>query len=912
MTDSLSGLLGETLAVFEDAPDGAPLTTSEVTDQLDVGRRGTYDRLERLVDCDHLETKEVGARGRVWWQPPGATTPASRDRTPDDVSDRRERALAHYERIVETVQDGVYVLDDEFRFVLVNDAYVEMTGYDRAELLGSPATLVVDEDVSRASLERVEEIAAGEGSSATIEADIQRADGSTLRAESKFTALPTEGDERPWKVGVVRDVSERRERERELERYETLFEESTDVNVVVDEDGTYQYVSPSVSNVLGYDKTELLGENGFEYIHPDDREDAMDEFVAMVEDPTYEPKIEFRFRHSNGSWVVLEALGRNLLDDPDIGGIVVYTRDVTERKRREEELAARVSQQEVVAELGQQALATPDLDDLMSEATHLVAETFDGALCKVLELRPYADELLLREGVGFDDGVVGTATVTAAENSQAGYTLQTESPVIVDDLATETRFSGSPLLTDHGVESGVSVVIGSPDDPWGILGVHDDAGRQFTPQDASFVQAVANVLATAIGRRERERRLQRRRQELEALDDLNGVVRGITEAVIEQSTREEVERLVCERLAEAASYEFAWIGGLEADGESIEVRAEAATGSYLDDVTITTSADDTRGRGPTGRAVRTGEMRVSRDVREDPDYAEWRDQAREHGFRSSAAIPIVHEDTTYGVLNVYAPRSHAFAAEEQAVIGQLGEVVGHAIASIERKQALMSDEVVELQFHVADLFGALDVDIDPSGTITLGQVVPVSDGTYLVYGTVTDGGWDTLTSLAEALPHWREPSMLDDGSGRFELPLSEPPVLSILADNGGDVKRARVEEGDYDMTVHLPPTVDARRVVDAIQEAYPDVDLVARRQETRTEPPHKPLDQLLDEDLTDRQHTALEAALYAGFFEWPRDTTGEAVAESLGVSAPTFHRHLRTAQRSLLTSVLGRPTDPST
>jgi PAS domain S-box-containing protein len=171
-------------------------------------------------------------------------------------------------------------------------------------------------------------------------------------------------------------------------------------------------------------------------------------------------------------------------------------------------LRRRVRQQEVVADLGRRALETDDLGRFMGEATDAVAATLGVEYAKVLERRSGGDELLLRRGVGWHDGLVGEATVPADRGSQAGYTLLTEQPIVVDDLRTEERFSGPDLLVDHGVVSGISVIIGSIENPWGILGVHATEERAFTRHDANFVENVANVLAAAIENEEKRTELE--------------------------------------------------------------------------------------------------------------------------------------------------------------------------------------------------------------------------------------------------------------------------------------------------------------------------------------------------------------------------------------------------------------------
>ncbi|WP_247001519.1 PAS domain S-box protein [Halosolutus gelatinilyticus] len=181
------------------------------------------------------------------------------------------------------------------------------------------------------------------------------------------------------------------------------------------------------------------------------------------------------------------------------------------------ELRARIRQQEVVADLGHRALETDDLDRLFQEAVAAVAETLDNEYATVLELRPGGDEAFLRQGVGWQDGLVGSATVAIDRDSQAGYTLLSEQPVIVDDLRSEDRFSGSDLLVDHDVGSGISVIIGSVEEPWGILGTHTADRREFDEHDANFVQSVANVLASAIENERTQRELEENNRALQRL-----------------------------------------------------------------------------------------------------------------------------------------------------------------------------------------------------------------------------------------------------------------------------------------------------------------------------------------------------------------------------------------------------------
>ena len=182
-------------------------------------------------------------------------------------------------------------------------------------------------------------------------------------------------------------------------------------------------------------------------------------------------------------------------------------------------LRVREEQQATVAHLGRLALGCVDLSKLMDEAVKALAATLSVEYAKVLELLPDGDRLLLRAGVGWEDGLVGVATVDASGDSQAGFTLLCSTPVIVDDLATEERFSGPPLLRDHGIVSGISVVIPGTDRPYGVLGIHTTKRRTFTEDDVNFLSSVANVLAAAVERKAAEEAIRAGEARFQAILD---------------------------------------------------------------------------------------------------------------------------------------------------------------------------------------------------------------------------------------------------------------------------------------------------------------------------------------------------------------------------------------------------------
>jgi PAS domain S-box-containing protein len=199
-------------------------------------------------------------------------------------------------------------------------------------------------------------------------------------------------------------------------------------------------------------------------------------------------------------------------DDGALQFVVSIFHDITERIQSERQLRMRATQQTAVAALGQRALAGVDVDALLQDAVAMLAETLDIELAKVLELLPAGDALVVRAGVGWNDGVVGHAVVPAGEHTQAGYTLSRRHPVAVEDLESETRFVGAPILHEHGVRSGLTVTIGFGGNAYGILGVHSRKLRQFSEDDAHFLESIANVIASSISRSRAEADLERQRE----------------------------------------------------------------------------------------------------------------------------------------------------------------------------------------------------------------------------------------------------------------------------------------------------------------------------------------------------------------------------------------------------------------
>lgn len=823
--------------------------------------------------------------------------------TEDDITRLKQQAH-HLERqrdeleaeLADTfarISDGMYALDSEFQFTFVNDR--------AARLLDLDATAVVGRDVrTELSLSERVETALERAFDEQTQESIEVYSG-PLGAWFEYRIYPSETGLSVY----FRDVTERKHRERELEEsrriYRTLIDNFPNGAVaLVDDD--LRYLVFGGTPIGDADLTDGTVEGK-------QVSTVLDRATASLFVPQYEAALR-----GERTTFVHEADGRfyrlHFAPVRDAGnevfGAVSMTQDITEQKRRERELEARVRQQDALARMGRRGLETHDIDELFDEVAAMVAETLDGCCCAVLELDGETDTLRVRQGVGWDDGVVGTATVAADDpDSLVADALTTVDPVVVEDLTADDRFDGPELLSAHGVRSGISVSVGPCDDPWGVLGVYHTDPQTFSDADATFVQTVANTLSSALSRHASEQAVRHQRRQLSVLNHVNEVVQQVTSAVIDHSTRAEIQAAVCECFAASDSYSFAWIGEVDPETDRVTVRADAGADDYLDDITVSVDPEDERSTGPTGRALNTGEIQIVRRVDSSDRHGPWRETVEQQAFTASAAIPLKHERTVYGVLNIYTEREDAFDEQERAVVDRLGEIIGHAIAAVERKQALVSDELIELGVRIDDFFGP----VDARGEIDIEHTVRTGDGRFLVYGTATAAAVDSIGAVVEEHEEWQQVELAtDEEPYRFELVAVESPILSTVASLGGVIDDATIEAGDLHLTIHLTPNVDVRDAVDSIQAAYPQAEMLRRRQISRSD---GDVTQNLAAELTDRQRTTLEAAYAAGFFEWPRDATGEEVAASMGVSPPTFHQHLRKAERKVFESLFSTVSDRS-
>ena len=239
-------------------------------------------------------------------------------------------------------------------------------------------------------------------------------------------------------------------------------------------------------------------------------------------------------------------------------------------------LRLRIRQQELLAELGVLALQGTSFIDMLNHTAQMTAEGLRAEYCKVLEYISAENRLLVRAGVGWEDGVVGFASVGADLASPGGYALRTGKPVISNHLENEQRFRTPELLVEHGIRRAMNVILQSDGSPFGVLEVDSTSDGEFSEHDIAFLQGAANILGMAIEQQQYQRRLQVALDRYQTLlKEVNHRVKnslqvvssmlhlqanavgdpGLTERLNEAASRVNAVGRAYERLAYTADYE---------------------------------------------------------------------------------------------------------------------------------------------------------------------------------------------------------------------------------------------------------------------------------------------------------------------------------------------------------------------
>jgi len=377
------------------------------------------------------------------------------------------------------------------------------------------------------------------------------------------------------------------------------------------------------------------------------------------------------------------------------------------------------------------------------------------------------------------------------------------------------------------------------------------------------------------------------------LDDVLACLQSIHEVTSTASTREEIERLTCERLAASEAYQFAWFGTLT--GEQLTVRASAG----IDGETIETHAS---ADGASALARRSGEVCVGESIQDGADgFEDWSDHASDAGYRSMAAIPVRNRGTTEGVLHVST--ADPIGERERTLLDELGVHLGQAVTVARQERLLLADTVVELEFQSTDPDSFfVEATTANECTFTLEGIVPGEEQALVYFVTLDGAAADDVLRWAEESTALADARLVREYSDEalLEFVLDGTDCSKLLVKRGATINEMSATEGVQHLTVEIPSDEHVREITSVLTTVFPDTEFLSKRELERPTETATDFRETLGEELTDKQTAVLQGAYHAGYFEWPRGSTGEELADAIGITSPTLHNHLRRAQQKLL------------
>jgi PAS domain S-box-containing protein len=664
----------------------------------------------------------------------------SKDKLPDTAKKRKkaEKTVQHseerFQNILENIQEGYFEVDLAGNFTFFNDTVCRALGYPKEKLMGTNNRLYTDKE----ELERVFEAynkvyKTGEPNREFCQ-QIIRKDGTKRYIEGSISLLKDSSDKPIGFRGILRDITERKKADEALRKSEELYhllaEHMTDIVWIMDMNLTVLWLSPSAMKARGFSVEEIKTLPLERQLTPDSLRKAFDwlgkwtrlekDGLITESDGIFSRELEFYCK--DGHIIVLDCTFQFLRDEQGKAtGILAEGRDVTARKRAEERLRNSEEKFRMLAESSAFAIMMHQ-GDLWIYANRAAEQISD-----------YTEEELC--GMHFWDIVhpdYRDMVKQTGHNRQQGKVLP--------------RAYEFKIITKNGVEKWVSLT-GNPiryeDKPTALISVTDITERKRADEE-----------------------LIRVNRALRMLSDTN-------QALIRIADEMTLLNEVCRVTVEVGGYRMAWIG-LAQNDEAKTVRPVVHAGfesGYVESANLTW-ADNERGRGPGGIAIRTGQPCINRNIPLDPAFAPWREAAIQHGYKSNIALPLISEGQTFGVLEIYSVNTDAFDAKEVEILKEMAGDLAFGINAlrtrVKRKQTEVALGESEERYRLiaentADTIAVFDLNLNP---------------TYVSPSILKLGGYTVQEAMTKTLNQILTPDSLQKASKIFadQMALESSPT----------------------------------------------------------------------------------------------------------------------------------------
>jgi len=656
-------------------------------------------------------------------------------------------------------------------------------------------------------------------------------------------------------------------------------------------DPSPDFVSSGYADIWGQSLEEIHEsyEDGFyRTLHPDDHDDyrafieqMCTEICAGEGNERYSQ--EYRIEQPDGEirWVHSDFYPTEWGTEPRI---LVVSRDCTDRKQR--------------------ARTLESFHDATAELT--TAESITDACCIAVDAAAEVLDLPATAVYYYDET---TATLEArATGPRVGST--DDLPVV---SATETApweaFASESMERVTATDN--ELIAHGPSDDALFLPLGANGLLVVWQTDESLDTNAASILGAtveaALNRLRGERQLESRQEELtaqteraERLDAITELTQRVEAAITTHSSRSAIQEAVCSEVVDVDPYTGAWIGAAEVGSDKLTPRAVAGIDKDRGIPTLRTAKNEHSDPHPAFRAWTTDEPHIVNTVVKSGRRDGWREVLIRQGFGSLCAVPLSYNGTTYGVLTILAEEPETFADQDMEVVSQLGTSIGYAITALERQRALESDDTVELQFEGSESeipFAQLAAD---AGCIVQHErTVYRQDDRVSVYYRLQEHNVTDPESIAEQV-FTGTVSLISDSDSETMIERTGGSWFgSLISEYGGILRDGIATESSVTLSIEVPQEGDIRTIVEQLTAEYQSLELTAKRQHTDAQPTPRAVRSQLERELTDRQYEALETGYAMGYFEWPRRSSGEEIADQLGITQPTVNKHIRLGESRL-------------
>jgi PAS domain S-box-containing protein len=652
-------LIGMTPHGFDADLDNTSI--DQITARVDAGEVIAFDTRHRRKDGTVFP---VEMRVRPFWQGEHRFTVS----LARDITERKQvqEALNLFRSLIDHANDIIEVADPETgRFLDVNERACLAHGYTREEYLALTIPQINPVVAARSWKETMEELR--RSGSFVRESQHRRKDGSIFPVEINISYVRLDRD---YVLAVVRDITQRKQAERELQRSNELLraiiEAAPTAIIGLDLGGNVQIVwNPAAEKMLGWSAQEAMG-------HPlpsvpQDKEEEFWQFRERIRSGETLNGIEVQRQRRDGTPIDYSIYAAALHDpEGQIAGNVAVLVDITERKRAELALQQRASQLALLNEVGRRVATLLDLDEVLDRAAHLIQELFGFHHVGLFTEAEGEDRLRMRARAGEFAPLFPPDHSVALGQGMVGWVGLHGETLLANDVDAEPRHF-KPYPDRLPTRSELSVPMQMAGKTVGVLDVQSPQPNAFDENDVLVLETLASQIAVAIENARLYEAEQRQAREAAAVSAIAQTLNGTTDLA-------SVFQVVARHLEHVADFDRLSIA-LSGNGEeqftmyalSAQEGAPLAPGVTMP-LSVTAAAAD----------IVAGRPHLTPDLSAELDFAAER-TLYESGLRSRLNLPLVLGETVVGALNLASYRAHAFSPSQLPLLNQVADAIAAAV-----------------------------------------------------------------------------------------------------------------------------------------------------------------------------------------------------------------------------------------